>query len=145
MHAEEGLDMTTVLESGSEAVLESGPKSVHQAAKEGAASGARAAREMWSLLDRAVSGGAYGSAYYLAYGITFGAMLVGRLIPRDSPVAKGMHAGAEAAVASYQAWEIQRRDELLAAPGAEGGDTATLVHPENQIPREVGVEESTRA
>jgi hypothetical protein len=100
---------------------------------------------MWSRLDRAVSGGAYEGAYYLAYGVTFGAMLVGRCIPRDSAVAKGLHAGADAAVSSYRAWESHRRAELLAAPGAEGGDTAAVVEPGSPIGQEAGVRATIRA
>jgi hypothetical protein len=103
--AVEDRQMTERLDPDPGEVVESTASGIGEALRSGAADGAQAARDLWSVLGRAVSETAYGGAYYLAYGATFGAMFVGHFIPRDSAFSKGLREGTDDAVSAFQAWE----------------------------------------
>jgi len=96
--------MTEILEPVSGEVMGPSP-SILDSLRAGAAGGAQAAADLWSLVGEGASTTAYKGAYYLAYGVTFGAMFVGHFIPRDSAFSRGMQEGTDNAVSAFHTWE----------------------------------------
>jgi hypothetical protein len=69
-----------------------------RAAEEPQAAGAESGRPgLGAAIEDLIQQGVYSGFYGLSYGIVFGALLVGRLVPSDSAMAKGVRDGAEAA------------------------------------------------
>jgi len=96
--------MAEILEPVSGEVMEPSPR-IADALRAGAAGGAQAARDLWSLVGQGASTTAYKGAYYLAYGVTFGAMFAGQFIPRDSAFSRGLREGTDNAVSAFHTWE----------------------------------------
>jgi hypothetical protein len=118
-------EVTEVLETGPESPIETerAVSRVGDALMTGAEAGTRAARDLWALLGRTVTGTVYGGSYYLAFGVTFGAMFVGHFIPRDTLFARGLREGKDAARSAFDVWE---HPEQSVATGSqpEGADEA---------------------
>jgi hypothetical protein len=91
---------------GPEATPDQGADNQPQSLLDGIVEGTREATAMaWQALPQIgwqVSRGAYNAAYYTAYGIVFSAVTLGGLVPMRSPLAHGMHDGANAALHDYR-------------------------------------------
>jgi hypothetical protein len=96
--------MTEILEPASGQAMESSPR-IADALRAGAAGGAQAVGDLWSLVGKGAAMTAYKGTYYLAYGVTFGAMFVSHFIPRDSVFSRGLREGKENAVSAFREWE----------------------------------------
>jgi hypothetical protein len=90
---------------------------VTEAVQEGTAQAKQTAAEVLPAVGELASKTLYGTCYYAAFGVTFAALTIARLIPTDSPVAHGLHDGAEEAAKQVEARAAQ---EARMAAGAAG-------------------------
>jgi hypothetical protein len=93
---------------------------VAKAVQEGTAQAEQAAADMLPAVGELAAKALYGTCYYAAFGVTFAALSLARLIPNDSPVAHGLHDGAEAAARQLEA-QAQQQLRLAAAAAGAGG------------------------
>jgi hypothetical protein len=127
--------MTEILEPAAGEVMEPSPR-IADALREGAAGGAQAAQDLWSLVGQGASTTAYKGAYFLAYGVTFGAMFLGHFIPRDSAFSRGMREGKDNAMSAFHTWE-----EPASAPEQPVSEAESVAseEPRSEVLREEAV------
>lgn len=89
-----------------------------KAVTEGVADAREAVGEVLPAIGESVAKAVYGSCYYAAYYATFTALALARLIPSDSPVANGLHDGAEAAAQDFRAHKEQQARMAVEEVGA---------------------------
>lgn len=93
---------------------------VTEAVQEGTAQAKQTAAEVLPAVGKLASKTLYGTCYYAAFGVTFAALTIAKLIPTDSPVAHGLHDGAEAAAKEVEAHAEQQARMAAAAAGESG-------------------------
>lgn len=91
-----------------------------KAINEGVADARNAATEALPALAETVSKAVYGTCYHAAYYATFTVLTLARLVPADSPVAQGLHDGAEAAGDDFKAHKEQQARMAAAKVGTTG-------------------------
>jgi hypothetical protein len=94
---------------------------VTEAVQEGTAQAKQTAAEALPAVGDLAAKTLYGTCYYAAFGVTFAALTIARLIPTDSPVAHGLHDGAEAAAKQVEAHAEQQARMAAAAAGESSG------------------------
>lgn len=97
---------------------------VTEAVQEGTVQAQQAAADLLPAVGEFAAKTLYGTCYYAAFGVTFAALTIARLIPTESPVAHGLHDGAEAAAKQVEAHAQQQARMAAAAAGESSG----LVH-----------------
>jgi hypothetical protein len=94
---------------------------VVEAVQEGTAQAKQTAAEVLPVVGELATKTLYNTCYYAAFGVTFAALTLARLIPKDSPVAHGLHDGTEAAVKEVEAVAEQQARMAAAAVGEGSG------------------------
>jgi putative methionine-R-sulfoxide reductase with GAF domain len=103
-----------------ETVLDNAMEAVKEASADAAEAAAKAPAEIGKFLSKTV----YGGFYYLSYGVVFGSLIVGKLIPKNSAMAHGIHDGAIAARDAFKVKEAALREAVKAPEFAEGQPAA---------------------
>ncbi len=80
-----------------ESTEEKSLESVTDAVKEGVADATKTVNTVLPAIGKVVSKTVYNGCYYISFGVTFSALTVGKLLPIDNVVGRGLHDGAEAA------------------------------------------------
>lgn len=88
-----------------------------EAIEQGVADAKEAAAEAAPVVTDYVAKALYGTCYYSAYAVTFSALLLGKLIPSESAMARGLHDGAESATREFKVYEEQRARHAAAESG----------------------------
>jgi predicted S18 family serine protease len=88
---------------------------------EGTEQARQTAEEVLPAVGELITKTLYGTFYYAAFGVTFTALTIAKLIPTDSPVAHGLHDGAEAATRQFEAHAAQQARMAAAAAGEGSG------------------------
>jgi hypothetical protein len=88
---------------------------------QGVADGKQAAAEAVPVVGDYLAKALYDACYYSAYGVTFGALFIANMIPSESPVARGLHDGAETASREFKVQEEQRSRRATAESGGATG------------------------
>ena len=94
---------------------------VTAAVQEGTAQAKQTAAEVLPVVGEFASKTLYGTCYYAAFGVTFAALMIAKMIPPSSPVAKGLHDGAEAAAKEVEVYAEQQARMAAAAAGEGSG------------------------
>ena len=97
-----------------------------EAIEQGVADARQAAAEAAPVVTDYVAKALYGTCYYSAYAVTFSALLLGKLIPSESAVARGLHDGAETATHEFRVYEEQRARRAAAESGTAEGAPVRL-------------------
>lgn len=92
-----------------------------EAIKQGVADAKQAAAEAAPVVTDYVAKALYGTCYYSAYAVTFSALLLAKLIPSESAVARGLHDGADTATREFKVQEEQRARRAAAESGSGAG------------------------
>lgn len=98
---------TTETIANAESSEEKSLESVADAVKEGAEDATKAASTVLPVVGKILSKTVYSGCYYISFGVTFGALTVGKFMPINNIVGRGLHDGAEAAKET-----ISKRAEL---------------------------------
>lgn len=119
--ATDALDGVAEQLAGTEAAAENAHRSLAHAVRAGAEDARKTVDALIPALGKALRTSVYKGFYGLSYGATYGALTVGRLIPRDSAVARALHDGTSAATRDFNA---QREAAAERATVGEGLATA---------------------
>jgi len=92
-----------------------------EAIEQGVADGKQAAADAAPVVSDYVAKALYGTCYYSAYAVTFSALLLAKLIPSESAMARGLHDGAETASREFKVYEEQRARRAAAESGGGAG------------------------
>lgn len=96
---------------------ESGHRSLAHAVRAGAEDARKTVDAMVPAFGKALRACVYKGFYGLSYGATYGALTVGRLIPRDSAVAKALHDGTSAATRDFNARQEAAAERATVSEG----------------------------
>jgi hypothetical protein len=96
----------TVVENVTEIVKK--PKLALIGIKEGAAAARQAATKIVSAPSRLFDSALYGASYGIAYGAVFTSLVIAKMLPANSLVAKGLHEGAKVARKNFKTHQESR-------------------------------------
>lgn len=102
-----------------------------EAVQEGTAQAKQTAAEVLPAVGELVTKTLYGTCYYAAFGVTFAALAIAKMIPTESPVAHGLHDGAEAATKQFAAHAEQ---QARMAAAEVGQTTGVPIRAEGPVP-----------